>query len=141
MKSIIKDGSWRFSYKTCLSRFLSNKCYTQENYKLLGREEEVNERITNEISGEPWFVGKDVAEALGYERPTKAVGDHVDDDDRDAVPIQDSIGRMQNTPVINESGLYSLVLSSKLPKAKDFKRWITREVIPSICKQDIGGVQ
>ena len=89
---------------------------------------------TIEIDNEPWFVGKDVAEALGYERAAKAVQDHVDDDDKDAVPIQDSIGRMQKTPIINESGLYSLILSSKLPTAKEFKRWITHDVIPSIRK-------
>lgn len=89
---------------------------------------------TIEKDGEPWFVGKDVAAALGYERPTKAILDHVDDEDKDEVPIQDSIGRSQNTPIINESGLYSLVLSSKLPTAKKFKRWITSEVIPSIRK-------
>lgn len=71
---------------------------------------------TLEIDGEPWFVGKDVAEILGYERPTKAVADRVDCEYRDAIPIQDSIGRMQKTPIINESGLYSLILSSKLPK-------------------------
>lgn len=89
---------------------------------------------TIEIDNEPWFVGKDVAEALGYERAAKAVQDHVDDDDKDAVPIQDSIGRMQKTPIINESGLYSLILSSKLPTAKEFKRWVTHDVIPSIRK-------
>ena len=87
-----------------------------------------------EQDGEPWFVGKDVAEILGYERPTKAVADHVDPEDRDAVPIQDSIGRMQNTPLINESGLYSLILSSKLPTAKQFKHWVTSEILPSIRK-------
>ena len=87
-----------------------------------------------ERDGEPWFVGKDVAAALGYDRGAKAVQDHVDDEDIDAVPIQDSIGRMQNTPIINESGLYSLVLSSKLPTAKKFKRWVTSEVIPAIRK-------
>lgn len=87
-----------------------------------------------EIENEPYFVGKDVAEILGYERPTKAVNDHVDPEDIDAVPIQDSIGRMQNTPIINESGLYSLILSSKLPTAKKFKRWVTSEVLPSIRK-------
>ena len=81
-----------------------------------------------------YFVGKDVAEILGYERPVKAILDHVDEDDKDEVPIQDSIGRMQNTPVINESGLYSLILSSKMPKAKEFKRWVTSEVLPSIRK-------
>lgn len=83
---------------------------------------------------EPWFVGKDVAEILGYERPTKAINDHVDSEDKDAVPIQDSIGRKQKTPVINESGLYSLILSSKLPRAKKFKRWVTSEVLPQIRK-------
>lgn len=95
---------------------------------------EFGEIRTIEKNGEPWFVGKDVAAALGYERPTKAILDHVDDEDKDEVPIQDSIGRSQNTPIINESGLYSLVLSSKLPTAKKFKRWITSEVIPSIRK-------
>ena len=89
---------------------------------------------TIEREEEVWFVGKDVAAALGYERPTKAVQDHVDDEDKDEIPNQDSIGRSQSTPIINESGLYSLVLSSKLPTAKQFKRWITKEVIPSIRK-------
>lgn len=84
--------------------------------------------------GEPWFVGKDVAEKLGYVRSTKAIQDKVDKEDIDEVPIQDSIGRMQNTPIINESGLYSLVLSSKLPNAKKFKRWVTSEVLPQIRK-------
>lgn len=87
-----------------------------------------------ELNGEPYFVGKDIAEILGYERPTKAILDHVDEEDKDEVPIQDSIGRMQNTPIINESGLYSLILSSKLPAAKEFKRWITSDVLPAIRK-------
>lgn len=81
-----------------------------------------------------WFVGKDIAEALGYQRATKAIQDHVDVEDKDKIPIQDSIGRMQNTPVINESGLYSLILSSKLPNAKKFKHWVTSEVLPAIRK-------
>lgn len=98
------------------------------------KSEEFGEIRTVEIGGEPWFVGKDMAETLGYERPTKAVSDHVDGEDRDEVPIQDSIGRMQNTAIINESGLYSLILSSKLPSAKAFKRWVTSEVLPSIRK-------
>ena len=89
---------------------------------------------TVEIEGEAWLVGKDVAEALGYERATKAIADHVDDEDKDVVPIQDSIGRMQNTPVIKESGVYALVFSSKLPTAKKFKRWVTSEVLPQIRK-------
>lgn len=70
------------------------------------------------INNEPYFVGKDVAEVLGYERPTKAVQDHVDQEDKDEVPIQDSIGGFQKTPMINESGLYSLILKSKLPTAR-----------------------
>ena len=82
--------------------------------------------------GEPYFVGKDVATILGYERSTKAIRDHVDEEDVDEIPIQDSIGRMQNTPIINESGLYSLILSSKMPNAKKFKRWVTAEVLPTI---------
>lgn len=89
------------------------------------------------IDGEPWFVGKDVAEALGYERPTKAVSDHVDSEDIDAVPIQDSIGRMQKTPIINESALYALIFSSKLDSAKKFKRWVTSEVLPTIRKHGL----
>ena len=93
---------------------------------------EFGEIRTIDINGEPWMVGKDVAAALGYERPTKAIQDHVDDEDKDEVPIQDSIGRMQKTPIISESGLYSLVLSSKLPGAKKFRRWVTSEVLPSI---------
>jgi len=68
---------------------------------------------TTKINGEPWFVGKDIAECLGYERATKAIQDHVDNEDKDEVPIRDSIGRNQKTPVINESGLYGLILSSK----------------------------
>ena len=87
-----------------------------------------------DVGGVPYFVGKDVANILGYERPVKAILDHVDEDDKDEVPIQDSIGRMQNTPVINESGLYSLILSSKLPNAKKFKHWVTSDVLPSIRK-------
>ena len=86
------------------------------------------------INEKPWFIGKDIAEILAYKRPTKAIQDRVDNEDKDEVPIQDSIGRLQNTPVINESGLYSLILSSKLPKAKEFKRWITSEVLPTIRK-------
>lgn len=84
--------------------------------------------------GESWFVGKDIAQILEYSRPTKAIQDHVDYEDRDEVPIQDSIGRNQNTPIINESGLYALIFSSKMKKAKEFKRWVTNEVLPAIRK-------
>ena len=95
---------------------------------------EFGELRTVTIDGEPWFVGKDVATALGYERATKAVQDHVDNEDIDDVPIQDPIGRMQKTLIINESGLYSFILSSKLPTAKRFKRWVTAEVMPTLRK-------
>lgn len=98
------------------------------------KNEQFGEMRTVTIGEEIWFVGKDVAEILGYERPSKAILDHVDPEDKDGFPIQDSIGRMQSTPIINESGLYSLVLSSKLPSAKEFKRWVTSEVLPSIRK-------
>lgn len=107
-----------------------------ENVQIFSNEEFGRIR-TIAINGEPWFVGKDVAERLGYERATKAIQDHVDNEDKDEVPIQDSIGRMQKTPIINESGLYSLVLSSKLPRARAFKRWVTSEVIPSIRKRGV----
>ena len=87
------------------------------------------------INSEPYFVGKDVASILGYSNPRKAIADHVDDEDKmDGVTIRDSIGRNQKPVLINESGLYSLVLSSKLPSAKKFKRWVTSEVLPALRK-------
>lgn len=85
------------------------------------------------IKGEPWFVGKDVAEALGYKDTVNALKAHIDDEDKRGWQITTPSGEQQMT-IINESGLYSLVLSSKLPTAKKFKRWITAEVIPSIRK-------
>ena len=88
---------------------------------------------TVEIDGEPWLVGKDVAAALGYERPTDAARKHVDEEDRGVAKIETPSG-VQEMTVINESGLYSLVLSSKLPGAKKFRRWVTAEVLPSIRK-------
>ena len=85
------------------------------------------------IDDEPWFVGKDVAVALGYARTADAVAAHVDAEDKGVGKIP-TPGGEQDVTIINESGLYSLVLSSKLPSAKQFKRWITHEVIPSIRK-------
>lgn len=85
------------------------------------------------IGGEPWFVGKDVATILGYERTADAIRAHVDDDDKGVGEIQTPGGK-QKIIIINESGLYSLVLSSKLPTAKKFKHWITSEVLPAIRK-------
>jgi prophage antirepressor-like protein len=84
-----------------------------------------------EIDGQPWFVGKDVAGALGYARPDHAINNHVDDEDRLMYQIGTS-GQMRGMLIINESGLYALILSSKLATAKKFKRWVTGEVLPSI---------
>ncbi len=98
------------------------------------KNEQFGEVRVLEKGNEPWFIGKDVAKILGYERTAKAILDHVEQEDKDVVPIQDSIGRMQNTAIINESGLYSLILSSKLPGAKKFKKWVTSEVLPAIRK-------
>lgn len=83
---------------------------------------------TVEIDGQPWLVGKDVAVALGYKNPQKALHDHVDAED---VTVND-LFTVNGTPaaLINESGLYSLILSSKMPKAKAFKHWVTGEVLP-----------
>lgn len=85
------------------------------------------------VNDEPYFVGKDVAEILGYERPTDAVRKRVDPDDRGVAKMETPSG-VQEMTIINESGLYSLILSSKLPKAKEFKRWVTAEVLPAIRK-------
>lgn len=98
---------------------------------------EFGEVRTVEIDGEPWLVGKDVARALGYSNTKDALSRHVDPEDKrqdDGVVICDPMGREQHPTIINESGLYSLVLSSKLPGAKRFKRWVTAEVLPSIRK-------
>ena len=90
------------------------------------------------IDGEPWLVGKDVAQALGYINTKDALAKHVDPEDKrqdDGVAICDPMGREQHPTIINESGLYSLVLSSKLPTARKFRRWVTSEVLPSIRKK------
>ena len=86
---------------------------------------------TVEMNGEPWLVGKDVAEILGYQNPSKALADHVDDDDKLNNESLSSLGQRGGW-LINESGLYSLVLSSRKPEAKAFKRWVTHEVLPTI---------
>ena len=85
------------------------------------------------IENEPWFVGKDVAGVLGYTNPSKALSDHVDTEDKLNNETLLSLGQRGGW-LINESGLYSLILSSKLPKAKKFKRWVTSEVLPAIRK-------
>lgn len=102
--------------------------------------EEFGNVRTLTIEGEPWFVGKDIAECLGYTNTKKAIRDHIDNEDKimgeqNVTPsITDSLGRKQYPTFINESGVYSLILGSKLESAKKFKRWVTSEVLPSIRK-------
>lgn len=90
------------------------------------RNEQFGSIRTMEIDGVPWFVGKDVADILGYTNPSKALSDHVDDEDKLNNESLSSLGQRGGW-IINESGLYGLILSSKLPKAKEFKRWVTSE--------------
>ena len=85
------------------------------------------------IDGEPWWVAKDVCEILDLGDTHKAV-ERLDDDERNLIPVTDSLGRLQETYIVNEAGLYSLILGSRKPEAKEFKRWITHEVIPQIRK-------
>ena len=98
------------------------------------KNEEFGQVRTVMIDGEPYFVGKDVAEILGYAEPRSAISKKVDDEDRGVAKMETPSG-MQEMTIINESGLYSLILSSKLESAKKFKRWVTSEVLPTIRKQ------
>ena len=92
-------------------------------------------RTMTDEQGEPWFVGKDVAKALGYSNTRDALSKHVDDEDKTTVAIRDTGSNYKSQAIfINESGLYSLVLSSKLPQARVFKHWVTSEVLPAIGK-------
>lgn len=95
---------------------------------------ENNQVRTLLINDEPWFVGKDVAQILGYSNPRDALSKHVDDEDKNSVAIRDGNKGNPNQTVINESGVYALVFSSKLPSAIRFKRWVTSEVLPQIRK-------
>nr|DAI46338.1 MAG TPA: repressor domain protein [Caudoviricetes sp.] len=97
---------------------------------------EFGEIRTVEVNNEPWFVGRDVAAVLGYSNPRDALSKHVDNDDK-GVAKCDTLGGSQDLTIINESGLYSLILSSKLPNAKAFKRWVTSEVLPAIRKHGL----
>ena len=105
----------------------------EDNMIEIFKNEEFGEIRTLTINNEPYFVGKDIASVLGYSNPRKALIDHVDEEDK-GVTNCDTLGGKQKMTVINESGLYSLILSSKLPTAKKFKRWVTSEVLPSIRK-------
>lgn len=100
------------------------------------RSEEFGEVRTTVIDGEPWFVGKDIAEVLGYVDPNKAIAMHVDEEDKLNDKTASSLGQRGGW-FINESGLYSLILSSNMPNAKRFKKWVTSEVLPSIRKHGI----
>ena len=91
------------------------------------------------INGEPYFVGRDVAEILGYSNSRKALADHVDEEDK-GVTKCDTLGGTQEMTVINEGGLYSLILGSKLPTARTFKRWVTSEVLPTIRRHGVYAV-
>lgn len=84
------------------------------------------------INGAPWFVGKDVAASLGYTKTRNAISQHVDNEDALKQGVPDNQGFIQETILINESGMYALIFGSKLPTAKAFKRWVTNEVLPSI---------
>lgn len=95
---------------------------------------EFGEIRTVTIDNEPWFVGKDIATALGYAKARNAISTHVSDEDKKVAPIQGNLGGIQNMTIINESGLYALIFGSKLESAKRFKHWVTSEVLPSIRK-------
>lgn len=95
---------------------------------------EANEVRTVVINSEAWFVGKDVADALGYTKSRNALTKHVDEDDALKRGVTDNLGRLQETTLINESGVYSLIFGSKLENAKRFKKWVTSEVLPAIRK-------
>lgn len=106
-----------------------------KNKIVIFKHEEFGEIRTLNIDGEPWFVGKDIAVALGYSAPRNAIQAHVDNEDKTTALIQCTGSEYKsNAVIINESGLYSLILSSKLTSAKKFKRWVTSEVLPSLRK-------
>ena len=102
--------------------------------------EEFGEIRTVQLNNETYFVGKDVAEALKYNEPHKAIQRHVEEDDRTKHPVTDSSGRDQEAWIITESGLYALIFGSKLESAKRFKHWVTSEVLPSIRKHGVYAV-
>ena len=104
-----------------------------DNEIILFKNEEFGEIRTLNINGEPWFVAVDVANDLGYRNGSRDINRHVDEDDRDKQMVFDG-NQKKETIIINESGLYSLILSSKLPNAKKFKHWVTAEVLPSLRK-------
>lgn len=114
-----------------------------ESIKIFQNEQFGKVRVAIDENGEPMFAGVDIATILGYENPRKAIRDHVDEEDRRYCQLSDFQGRNETLPphmkgakllIVNESGVYSLILRSKLPQAKEFKKWVTSEVLPSIRK-------
>ena len=124
----LKDRNlWR------MPRFLFPSRFKYKMEIKIFKHEQFGDIRTINKDGEPWFVGKDVASVLGYVFPRRALYNHVDEEDKTTVLIQHPGSNYKSkTMFINESGLYSLILSSKLPQAKEFKRWVTSEVLPSI---------
>ena len=108
-----------------------------ENKIELFKNEELGNVRTLFIDGECWFVGKDVAECLGYAKARNAIANHVDPEDKKGAPIQGDLGGTQEMTIINESGMYALIFGSELESAKKFKRWVTKEVLPSIRKHGL----
>lgn len=112
--------------------------FNTQNSQATGLQEFQNSQFgtvrTVQLDDQPYFVGRDVARALGYSNPVSAISQHVDNEDSVKYAIPDNQGFMQQTTIINESGLYALVFGSKLPNAKQFKRWVTSEVLPTIRK-------
>lgn len=104
-----------------------------ENLKVFESKEFGNIRTVMQ-DGEPWFVGKDIASALGYAKERNAIANHVEKEDKKDAPIQGDLGGTQQMTIINESGMYALIFGSKLESAKKFKRWVTSEVLPEIRK-------
>ena len=104
-----------------------------KNEIVLFKHDEFGEVRTLVIDGEPWFVAKDITDILKYSNSRKAITDHVDIEDKGVTKCY-TLGGMQDLTIINESGLYSLVLSSKMPEAKKFRRWVTSEILPSLRK-------
>jgi len=105
----------------------------KDNNLTLFSHPQLGEIRVQQINGEPWFVGKDVADVLGYSNTKDAICKHVDPEDKLGSQIATS-GQRREMTLINESGLYALILTSKLPQAKEFKRWVTSEVLPQIRK-------
>lgn len=120
-----------------MANTIANATVTNETQLQIFNNADFGSIRTLDINGEPWLVGKDVAEALGYSNTRDALAKHVDEEDKDSVAIHDGIPGNPNQTVINESGVYSLVFSSKLPTAKKFKRWVTAEVLPAIRKHGV----